>query len=72
MLLEMNYHLLNSHLINNSMRFYFNNYSDDKSKRELKELKTKMGKVMTSSKILMLDKGKKTIRKYILKWVLKN
>ena len=72
MLLEMNYHLVNSHLINNSMKYYFNDYSDDKTKEKLKELKQEMRDLLKTSKATMMkDQGKKIIRKYVLKWEVK-
>ncbi|RAT97856.1 hypothetical protein [Brevibacillus sp. Leaf182] len=68
MLMEMNYHLLNSHIINRSLEYYVSQFDE---REEMVFYKNKIKEVFSHSKRSMLPEPKKVIRDYKMKWILK-
>jgi hypothetical protein len=70
--LEMNYHLLNRHLINNPMKFYFECYEKEEGKFKFKSLKKDIKSLFSISKKNILDETKGVVKDYISSWQLNN
>lgn len=68
-LLEMNYHLFNRHLVNSSMKFYFDSYATEEEKARYKQLKINVGKLFSTSKKVMSNETKGIIRDFKASWV---
>lgn len=68
-LLECNYHLLNSYLINDSIKFYGDYYG--KGKKYTSDIRKKIRSLLVSHKKDMKKKSKKLIYDYKLKWTIK-
>ncbi len=67
-LLELNYHLLNSYFITSSMKFYVNHYGNPEISKELRRI---MKDLIKHSKKDMEEASKKLIYNYKLKWRIK-
>ena len=67
--LEMNYHLFNRHLVNSSMKFYFDYYGTEEEKARYKQLKINAGKLFSVSKKIMSNETKGIIRDYKASWI---
>lgn len=70
MILEINYHLFNSHILNGSLKYYLKSYSDDYKK--IIELKGYLKKLFTLTKKIMGNEPRKAIYDYKLTWQLKS
>lgn len=68
MLLEINYHLLNSHIINDKMRYYLREYGDYE---EIIHFKNIIKKIFNLTKKWMGNEPKKVIYDYKLTWKFK-
>lgn len=77
MLLEMNYHVLNTHFINKSIAYYANSYAKnfygiESEVNIYKSYKDELRKLFILSKSDMLKEPKKVINDFKLKWTLKS
>lgn len=66
--IEMSYHLLHSHVINSSMLYYNNYYSDEDEIKLFKALKKEMTELKKLSKSSLSKDTRKLIYDYKLKW----
>lgn len=68
--IEMSYHLLNSHMINNSMLYYMRSFGDQDENDYFKDLKKQMRELIKISRKTLSKDTKKLIYEYKLKWII--